>query len=148
MKWNDIDSYTTRFHELAKLVPHLLTPEGNRVDRYVLGLSREIKGNVTSTDPKTLQEAVNLATRINNNANRLGTFASDKAKGKRKVEEPTRKQLRQRAGKEQRMSRNYGIQAPMTEKGRGAYTKCLKCNRTCHVAKDCRVGEGRACFDY
>ncbi|KAJ9535777.1 hypothetical protein OSB04_un001070 [Centaurea solstitialis] len=35
MKGNDVTTYTTRFHELAKLVPHLVTPEQNRVDRYV-----------------------------------------------------------------------------------------------------------------
>ena len=54
MKGNDIDSYTVRFHELAKLVPHLVTPEENRVDWYIWGLSPEIRGNVTSADPKTL----------------------------------------------------------------------------------------------
>ena len=93
MKGNDIDFYTARFHELAKLVSHLVTPEENRGHRYVWGLSLEIRGIVTSADLKTLQEVVNLATRFTNNANRSGTFASDKAKGKRMMEEPTRTQF-------------------------------------------------------
>ncbi|KAJ9544324.1 hypothetical protein OSB04_024031 [Centaurea solstitialis] len=88
MKGSDITTYTTRFHELAKLVPHLVTPEQNRVDRYVWGLSPEIRGGVTAADPKTLQEAVNLANRLTNNAVRSGAFSSGSAKGKRKVEEP------------------------------------------------------------
>ncbi|KAJ9536030.1 hypothetical protein OSB04_un000804 [Centaurea solstitialis] len=67
MKGSDVTTYTTRFHELAKLVPHLVTPEQNRVDRYVWGLSPVIRGNVTATDPKTLQEAVNLANRLTDN---------------------------------------------------------------------------------
>ncbi|GJR98404.1 reverse transcriptase domain-containing protein [Tanacetum coccineum] len=28
-------AYTDRFHELARLVPHLVTPEGKRIERYV-----------------------------------------------------------------------------------------------------------------
>ena len=54
MKGNDIDSNIARFHELAKLVLNLVTPEENRVDWYIWGLSPEIRGNVTSADPKTL----------------------------------------------------------------------------------------------
>ncbi|XP_024965944.1 uncharacterized protein LOC112506152 [Cynara cardunculus var. scolymus] len=161
MKGNDVDSYTARFHELAKLVPHLVKPEQNRVDRYVWGLSPVIRGNVTLADPKTLQEVVKLATRLTNNANRSGAFTSDKARGKRIMEEPARRQFGRRMGKVQKVSGNYGIQAPATEKGKGSYTKCDKCNKqhlgrciTClkykrigHVAKDCRAGEGRVCFE-
>ncbi|KAJ9545153.1 hypothetical protein OSB04_024860 [Centaurea solstitialis] len=94
MKGSDINTYTTRFHELAKLVPHLVTPEQNRVDRYVWGLSSVIRGNVTAVDLQPLQEAVNLATRLTNNAIRSGTFANDSAKGKRKIEEPVKGQRR------------------------------------------------------
>ena len=32
MVGSGIDSYTTRFHELAKLVPHLVTPEENSLN--------------------------------------------------------------------------------------------------------------------
>jgi len=87
----------------------LITPEETRIDRYVWGLSPEIGRNVTSADPMTLQEAVNLATRLTSNAYHSGTFTRDKAKGKRKMEEPARRQFGQRTGKEQRVSRNYGI---------------------------------------
>ena len=161
MKGNDVDSYTARFHELARMVPHLVTLEENRVDRYVWGLSPEIRGNVTSANPKTLQEAVNLATRLTNNANHSGTFATNKALGKRKMDEPVRRPFGKGIGKEQRITRNYGIQAPTTEKGTGMYPKCdkcnkhhfgrcitsLKCNRRGHMARDCRSGERRACYE-
>ncbi|GJS10933.1 putative reverse transcriptase domain-containing protein [Tanacetum coccineum] len=30
-------AYTDRFHELARLVPHLVTPEGKRIERYIAG---------------------------------------------------------------------------------------------------------------
>ncbi|GKG27625.1 reverse transcriptase domain-containing protein [Tanacetum coccineum] len=32
-------AYTDRFHELAKLVPHLVTPESSRIKRYIQGLA-------------------------------------------------------------------------------------------------------------
>nr|GEZ47787.1 hypothetical protein [Tanacetum cinerariifolium] len=34
--------YMDRFHELAKLVPHLVTPESSRIKRYIAGLDPEI----------------------------------------------------------------------------------------------------------
>ncbi|GKE38278.1 reverse transcriptase domain-containing protein, partial [Tanacetum coccineum] len=32
-------AYTDRFHELARLVPHLVTPEDKRIDRYIYRLA-------------------------------------------------------------------------------------------------------------
>ncbi|KAJ9566214.1 hypothetical protein OSB04_002180 [Centaurea solstitialis] len=143
MKGNDVTTYTTRFHELAKLVPHLVTPEQNRVDRYVWGLSPVIRGNVTAADPKTLQEAVNLANRLTNNAVRSGAFPSDGAKGKRKVEEPARGRRRPR--KEEKGHRRCAI--GVTDNITGSVFVCQKCNRTGHVAPDCRSGQGRTCYE-
>ncbi|GJX38063.1 putative nucleotidyltransferase, ribonuclease H [Tanacetum coccineum] len=37
-------AYTDRFHELAKLVPHPVTPESACIKRYVAGLALEIRG--------------------------------------------------------------------------------------------------------
>jgi len=76
---------------------------------------------VTSANPKTLQEAVNLATRLTNNANCSGTFVTNKTLGKRKMDEPMRRLFGKGIKKEQRITRNYGIQAPTTKKGTGMY---------------------------
>ncbi|GJX41261.1 putative reverse transcriptase domain-containing protein [Tanacetum coccineum] len=45
----DHAGYTDRFHELAKLVPYLVTPEAKRVTRYINGLPSQIRGNASST---------------------------------------------------------------------------------------------------
>ncbi|XP_024964427.1 uncharacterized protein LOC112504718 [Cynara cardunculus var. scolymus] len=161
MKGSDVDSYTARFHELAKLVPHLVSPKENQIDRYVWGLAPEIWGNVTSANPKTLQDAVNLATKLTNNAIWSGSFANDKVKDKRRMEEPMRKNYSERGGKAQKVIRNFGAQTQTVEKGKGTYSKCdkcinhhggrciicLKCNKGGHFSKDYRSGRRRTCHE-
>ncbi|GJT55084.1 putative reverse transcriptase domain-containing protein [Tanacetum coccineum] len=51
-------AYTDRFHELAKLVPHLVTPESSRIKRYIAGLAPEIWGMLRATQPTTIQNAI------------------------------------------------------------------------------------------
>ncbi|GJS33388.1 putative reverse transcriptase domain-containing protein [Tanacetum coccineum] len=45
-------AYTDRFHELARLVPHLVTPESRMIERYVYGLAPQIRGMVAAMEPK------------------------------------------------------------------------------------------------
>ncbi|GKF71297.1 reverse transcriptase domain-containing protein, partial [Tanacetum coccineum] len=47
-------AYTDRFHELARLVPHLVTPEGKRIERYVYCLDPQIRGMVATIEPNTI----------------------------------------------------------------------------------------------
>ncbi|GKF62464.1 hypothetical protein Tco_0182518 [Tanacetum coccineum] len=54
-------AYTDRFHELARLVPHLVTSEGKRIERYVYGLAPQIRGMLAAMEPKTIQKAVQIA---------------------------------------------------------------------------------------
>nr|GEU41197.1 reverse transcriptase domain-containing protein [Tanacetum cinerariifolium] len=42
-------AYTDRFHELAKLVPHLVTPESSRIKRYIHWLAPQIRGMLWAT---------------------------------------------------------------------------------------------------
>nr|GEU87802.1 retrotransposon protein, putative, Ty3-gypsy subclass [Tanacetum cinerariifolium] len=58
MVGSDIHGYTTRFHELARLVPYMVTPESQHVNRYIRGLAHEIKPHVTSFEPVTIQGAM------------------------------------------------------------------------------------------
>ncbi|GKD46969.1 hypothetical protein Tco_1271614, partial [Tanacetum coccineum] len=54
-------AYTDRFHELAILVSHLVTPESRMIERYVYGLAPQIRGMVAATKPKTKQKAVQIS---------------------------------------------------------------------------------------
>ncbi|GJR68414.1 putative reverse transcriptase domain-containing protein [Tanacetum coccineum] len=54
-------AYTDRFHELARLVSHLVTPESRMIERYVYGLALQIRGMVAAMEPKTMQKAVQIS---------------------------------------------------------------------------------------
>ncbi|GJX98790.1 putative reverse transcriptase domain-containing protein [Tanacetum coccineum] len=84
-------AYTNRFHELAKLVPRLVTSESSRIKRYIAGLAPKIRGMLRVTQPTTIQsvilrariltdEAVNCGTltkRLCYNCQKLGHFSKD-----------------------------------------------------------------------
>ncbi|GJV80230.1 putative reverse transcriptase domain-containing protein [Tanacetum coccineum] len=73
-------AYTDRFHELARLVPHLVTPEGKRIERYVYGLALQIRGMVAATEPKTIQKAVQIAGTLTDEALRNGSIKKNPKK--------------------------------------------------------------------
>nr|GEX79017.1 hypothetical protein [Tanacetum cinerariifolium] len=61
VKEMDISSYTTRFNELVILCPGMVPTERKKVEAYIRGLSKNIKGEVTSSEPATLNKAVQMA---------------------------------------------------------------------------------------
>ncbi|GJT81292.1 reverse transcriptase domain-containing protein, partial [Tanacetum coccineum] len=54
-------AYIDRFHELARLVQHLVTPESRMIKRYAYGLALLISGMVGATEPKTIQKVVQIS---------------------------------------------------------------------------------------
>ncbi|GJW70998.1 putative reverse transcriptase domain-containing protein [Tanacetum coccineum] len=67
-------AYNDRFHELARLVAHLVTPENKKIGRYVYGLAPQIRGIVAATEPKTMQKAVQLVGALTDEAIRNGSI--------------------------------------------------------------------------
>ncbi|GJU75550.1 putative reverse transcriptase domain-containing protein [Tanacetum coccineum] len=67
-------AYTDRFHELTRLVPHLVAPENKRIERYIYGLDPEIRGMVAVTEPTTIQKAVQIAGTLTDEALRNGSI--------------------------------------------------------------------------
>ncbi|GJW47184.1 reverse transcriptase domain-containing protein [Tanacetum coccineum] len=70
-------AYTDRFHELARLVPHLVTPKSRMIKRYVYGLAPQIRGIVAATEPKTMQKAVQISGALTDEAVRNGTIKKE-----------------------------------------------------------------------
>nr|GEY86593.1 reverse transcriptase domain-containing protein [Tanacetum cinerariifolium] len=67
-------AYTDRFHELARLVPHLVTLESRVIERYVYGLALQIYGMVAATEPKTIQKVVQISSALTDEAVRNGSI--------------------------------------------------------------------------
>ncbi|GJR25399.1 reverse transcriptase domain-containing protein [Tanacetum coccineum] len=67
-------AYTDWFHELAKLVPHLVTPESKRIGRYIHGLVPQICAMLRATQPTMIQSAILTAGILTDEAVRCGTL--------------------------------------------------------------------------
>ncbi|GKC16911.1 reverse transcriptase domain-containing protein, partial [Tanacetum coccineum] len=73
-------TYTDRFQELARLVPHLVTSENRRIERYVYGLAPQIQGMVATTEPSTIQKAVQIVGTLTDEALRNGSIKKNHEK--------------------------------------------------------------------
>ncbi|GJW12287.1 putative reverse transcriptase domain-containing protein [Tanacetum coccineum] len=74
-------AYTDRFHELVRLVPHLVTPESMMNERYVYGLAPQIRGMVAATEPKTMQKAMQISGALTDEAVRNRSIKKVEKKG-------------------------------------------------------------------
>ncbi|GJT01164.1 putative reverse transcriptase domain-containing protein [Tanacetum coccineum] len=146
-------AYTDRFHELARLVPHLVTPESRMIKRYVYGLAPQIRGMVAATEPKTIQKAVQISGALTDEAVRNGSIKKVEKRGN--VGEPSKDKNGRDDNKRTRTGNAFATTVnPVGRENMGTWPKCTTCNsyhapkgpcRTCfncnrpgHLAKDCR----------
>ncbi|GKD83998.1 reverse transcriptase domain-containing protein, partial [Tanacetum coccineum] len=128
-------AYTDRFHELARLVPHLVTPE--------------------AMEPKTIQKAVHIAGTLTNEALRNESIKKNPEKRGNRGEPSRDRNVRD----DNKRTRTRNVFATTANHIRREYTgtapkcttcnyqhslktpcrSCFNCNRLGHFAKDCRV---------
>ncbi|GJS99037.1 putative reverse transcriptase domain-containing protein [Tanacetum coccineum] len=60
VKANDLKTYVRRFQELATLCPTMMPDYEKMIEVFIGGLPRSIEGNVTTSKPQTLEEAINI----------------------------------------------------------------------------------------
>ncbi|GKA62231.1 putative reverse transcriptase domain-containing protein [Tanacetum coccineum] len=130
--------YTDRFHELAKLVPHLVIPESARIKRYMAGLAPEIRGMLKATQPATIQSAILKAGILTDEAvsNGMLTKGSEKRKS---VDEPAKVGGSGRDVKKEKGGTNFVAAAPSREGYVGSQPWCAKCRTYHHEKANCRV---------
>nr|GFC31421.1 hypothetical protein [Tanacetum cinerariifolium] len=73
VKGTDLPSYTQRFQELALLCRRMFFEESDKIEKYVEGLPDMIHGSVVASKPKTMQEAIEIATELMDK--KIHTFA-------------------------------------------------------------------------
>ncbi|GJU00550.1 hypothetical protein Tco_1110888 [Tanacetum coccineum] len=84
VKGTDVVAYNQRFQELALLYDRMFPEETDKIERYVGGMPDLIYSSVVASKPKTMQEAIEMATELMDR--RINTFAERQAENKRKFE--------------------------------------------------------------
>ncbi|GJU92931.1 putative reverse transcriptase domain-containing protein [Tanacetum coccineum] len=134
-------AYTDRFHELARLVPHLVTPESRMIERYVYGLAPQIREMVAATEPKTMQKAVQISGALTDEAVRNGSIKKVEKRGN--VGEPSKDRSRRDDNKRTRTGNVFATTVnPVGRENTGTWPKCTTCN-SYHVPG----GPCRTCFN-
>ncbi|GKC07355.1 putative reverse transcriptase domain-containing protein [Tanacetum coccineum] len=146
-------AYTDRFHELARLVPHLVTPESRMIERYAYGLAIQIYEMVAAMEPKTIQKAVQISDALTDEAVRNRSI---KKVGKRgNVGEPSKDKNGRDDNKRTRTGNAFATTVnPVGRENTGTWPKCttcnsyhapegpcricFNCNRPGHLVRDCR----------
>ncbi|GJR15449.1 putative reverse transcriptase domain-containing protein [Tanacetum coccineum] len=118
--------YTDRFHELARLVPHLVTPEIKMIEIYVYGLAQQIcegsikniekRGNVGKPSKDRIGRDDNKRTRT---VNAFTTTVNP-------------------VGRENTSTWPKGTTFNSYHAPGGPCRTCFNCNRSGHLARDCR----------
>ncbi|GKF86934.1 hypothetical protein Tco_0254761, partial [Tanacetum coccineum] len=115
------------FHKLAKLVPHLVTPESSRIKRYIARLAPKIRGMLQVTQPTTIQNAILRAVILTDEAVSCGTFT--KGNDKRKVVEESGKSRRSwKDNKKAKVGTGFVATTPPRNEVTNLNPKCSKCN--------------------
>nr|GEX42611.1 putative reverse transcriptase domain-containing protein [Tanacetum cinerariifolium]GEX54310.1 putative reverse transcriptase domain-containing protein [Tanacetum cinerariifolium] len=77
---------TNRFHELAKLLQHLVTPESKHIERYIYGLAPQIRRMIRATQPAIIYSAILKDEALTDEVVRCGTLSKSSEKRKEVVE--------------------------------------------------------------
>ncbi|GJW97824.1 reverse transcriptase domain-containing protein [Tanacetum coccineum] len=164
-----IEAYNNRFHELVLVCPELMPTESKKIERYIRGFPERIKGNITSSKPATLHEAINMARELVEQAVQ-GRAARISESNKRKWEDNQRNNNNNNHNNNNNRNRNnnHHQQQNRRQENVRAYAaapaggkiyagnlpkcnrcnlhhhgpcpqKCWRCQRFGHLEKDCRV---------
>ncbi|GJR18006.1 putative reverse transcriptase domain-containing protein [Tanacetum coccineum] len=153
LKGTDVLVYNQCFQELALLCVRMFPEEFDKIERYVGGLPDMIHESVVASKPKTMQDAIEMATKLMDK--KISSLAKRQAENKRKFDDTSRNNQNQQQQQNKRQHtitaytagsgerKPYGGSKPLCPKCNYHHddpcaTKCHKCNRVGHLARDCK----------
>nr|GFB16394.1 hypothetical protein [Tanacetum cinerariifolium] len=131
----------------------MFSEESDKIEKYIGGLPDMIHGRVVASKPKTMQEAVEIATELMDK--KIRTFAERETASKRKFENTSRntQNQQQQSNKRQNTGWVYTTASGKKKQYEGSKPLCAKCNyhhdgpcapnchncnKISHFARDCR----------
>ncbi|GJR34980.1 reverse transcriptase domain-containing protein [Tanacetum coccineum] len=121
VKGTDVVGYNQHFQELALMCVRMFPEESDKIEKYVGGLPDMIHGSVMASKPKTMQDAIEFATKLMDK--KISTLAKPYTAGSSERKE-------------------YAGTLPLWNKCKfhhnGQYTiKSANCKRVRHLTRDC-----------
>ncbi|GJZ52147.1 putative reverse transcriptase domain-containing protein [Tanacetum coccineum] len=169
LKGDDIEAYNNRFHELVLMCPELVSTKRKKIEKYIRRFPERIKGNITSSKPATLHDAIIMARELVEQAVQ-GRAARIGESNKRKWEDHQRNTNNNNHNNNNNRNRNnnHHQQQNRRQENVRAYAaapaggkvyagnlpkcnrcnlhhhglcppKCQRCQRMGHLEKDCRA---------
>ncbi|GJZ90275.1 hypothetical protein Tco_0662202 [Tanacetum coccineum] len=147
-------AYSMTWVDLRKKMTDKMFPEeSDKIERYVGGLPDMIHGNIVASKPKTMQEAIEMATELMDK--RSSYIAERQAKKQEKFENTSQNNQNQQQQQNKRQNtgqaytagnsdrKSYAGSKPLCSKCNYNHEgpclpKCSNCKRVGHLAKDCR----------
>ncbi|GJZ61644.1 reverse transcriptase domain-containing protein [Tanacetum coccineum] len=117
--------YTNQFYELARLVPHLVTPKNKIIERYIYGLAPQICAMVAATKPTTIQSVILKDRMLTDEAIRNGALKKITEKRGNNGEPSMDSKVKD----DNKSFRTGRVFATITNPVRKEYTACLRLNR-------------------
>nr|GFA29535.1 reverse transcriptase domain-containing protein [Tanacetum cinerariifolium] len=124
----------------------MFSEEADKIEKYVGGLPDMIHGSVVASKPKTMQEAIEIATELMDK--KIRTFTERETASKRKFENTlrtTRNQQQQHSNKRQNTGRVYTAASGEKKPYVGSKPLCAKCNY--HHNEGHWLGQKTACHE-
>nr|GEV44857.1 reverse transcriptase domain-containing protein [Tanacetum cinerariifolium] len=149
-------AYTDRFHELARLVPHLVTPKNKRIKRYIYRLALQTCRMVEAIELTTIQSVILKSEVLTDKAIRNESWKKNSEK-RGNGTEPSKDGNVTGDNKRSRTRKAFAITTKTVRKEyTGLASKCTNykfhnqpeapcrtytiCNHLGHFARDCRKG--------
>nr|GFA10818.1 hypothetical protein [Tanacetum cinerariifolium] len=161
VKGTDLASYTQRYQELALLCGRMFSEESDKIEKYIRGLPDMIHGSVVASKPKTMQEAIEIATELMDK--KICTFAERETASKRNVKATKPKTMQEAIEFATKlMDKRIRDAVENKQKFEGPKPLCSKCDyhhegpcpprynnckRVGHLTRDCRSRPANANYN-